>query len=230
MAHRRCLSLLETLCKASIVFGLFFFAIAVVITVPPGMARFAEIQPMRSLHLLYILLFVFTGGLLAQFVLNNHLWRWLALFLPIASGMFYAGRQLFPSSPHLELPGRVPRNDWVSAFLWIRDHTPQDAYFALDPEHLELPGEDQHGFRAIAERSMLADKVKDSGAVTMFPALAEAWQEQVHAQAGWKDFQGTDFYRLHERFGVNWVVLTNPGVRGLTCPYHNNTVSVCRLC
>jgi len=34
-------------------------------------------------------------------------------------------------------------------------------------------GEDEHGFRALAERSMLADRVKDSGAVTMFPRLAD---------------------------------------------------------
>ncbi len=229
IASRRGLSLLETLCKTSMVFGLFFFVVAIVITIPPSMARFAELQPMRSLHLLYILLFVFAGGFVSQFVLKNHLWRWIVLFLPIAAGMSYAGRQLFPSSPHLELPGRLPGNDWVSAFLWIRDNTPVDAYFALDPEHMELPGEDQHGFRAIAERSMLADKTKDSGAVTMFPALAEGWQEQVHAQAGWKTFQFADFDRLHQKFGVNWVVLTGAGISGMTCPYQNIAVTVCRL-
>jgi hypothetical protein len=229
VAKKRQLSLLETLCNASIVFGLAFFLLAVVITIPPSMARFAELQPMRSLHLLYILLFIFAGALLAQFVLKNHLWRWVVLFLPIASGMFYAGRQLFPDSLHLELPSRAPKNDWASAFLWIRGNTPLDAYFALDPDHMELPGEDQHGFRAMAERSMLADKIKDSGAVTMFPALAETWLEQARAQAGWKRFQSPDFLRLQQRFGVNWVVLTSPGVPGMDCPYQNRKVMVCRI-
>jgi len=28
---------------------------------------------------------------------------------------------------------------------------------------MELPGEDLHGFRALAERSVLADEVKDAG-------------------------------------------------------------------
>jgi hypothetical protein len=183
---------------------------------------------MRSLHLLYVLLFVFAGGMLAQFVLKNHWWRWAVLFIPISAGMFYAGRQLFPDSPHLELPGRATRNDWASAFLWIKTNTPLDAYFALDPEHMELPGEDQHGFRAMAERSMLADKIKDSGAVTMFPALAETWQEQTEAQAGWKNFQAPDFQRLHDKFGITWIA-TAAAIPGLTCPYQNRAVAVCRL-
>jgi len=60
---------------------------------------------------------------------------------------------------------------------------------------MQMPDEDQHGFRAIAQRSLLADNVKDSGAVSMFPALAEKWQEQVGAQRGWKKFQLFGFFR-----------------------------------
>lgn len=229
IARRRGLTLLASLCRASIAFGLVFFLAAVLITIPASMARFAELQPMRSLHLLYILLFVFAGGMLGEFVLKNQVWRWLALFVPVAAGMAYAQRQLFPATSQLELPGAAPRNDWVAAFLWVRDNTPNDAYFALDPEHMELPGEDQHGFRAIAERSMLADKIKDSGAVTMFPALAEAWQQQVRAQAGWKSFTAADFRQLHDRFGITWVILNRPGIAALACPYQNRTVVVCRI-
>lgn len=227
-ARRRGLAVLESLCKASIIFGVLFFLAGLVITIPASMARFAELQPLRSLHLLYILLFIFAGGMLAEFMLKNHVWRWLILFVPLATGMAYAQRELFPATPQLELPGLAPRNDWVAAFRWIRDNTPNDAYFALDPEHMEIAGEDQHGFRAIAERSMLADKIKDSGAVTMFPALAETWQEQVQAQQGWKSFTVTDFRRLHERFGVTWVVLNSPVIVGLACPYQNRSVLVCR--
>ena len=167
--------------------------------------------------------------MLAESVLKNQLWRWLLLFVPLAAGMAYAQRQLFPATPQLELPGLTGRNDWVEAFLWIRDNTPNQAYFALDPEHMEMPGEDQHGFRAIAERSMLADKIKDSGAVTMFPALAETWQQQVQSQAGWKSFTVTDFRRLHDKFGITWVVLNRPEVAGLACPYRNRTLIVCQV-
>jgi hypothetical protein len=35
---------------------------------------------------------------------------------------------------------------------------------------------------------MLADAVKDSGAVSMFPPLAGEWLRQVDAQRGWRIF------------------------------------------
>jgi hypothetical protein len=65
----------------------------------------------------------------------------------------------------------------------------RERLFALDPRYMALPGEDQHGFRAIAQRSALADAVKDSGAASMFPALAAPWTEQLNAQKGWENTQ-----------------------------------------
>jgi len=94
---------------------------------------------------------------------------------------------------------------------------------------MSLPGEDQHGFRAIAERSMLADAVKDSGAASMFPALAVDWKEQVGAQGNWENFSRADLLRLKQRYGVNWVVLQRPGVPDLPCPYRNDLLLVCRI-
>ncbi len=62
-------------------------------------------------------------------------------------------------------------NPWLQAFAWIRQNTPTDAYFALDPEYLAAPGEDYHSFRALAERSQLADAIKDTAVVTQVPEL-----------------------------------------------------------
>jgi hypothetical protein len=229
IARQQSLPVLKLLCGALLWFGGLFLAASLVISVPPGMARFAELQPMRYLHLLYILLFVIGGGLLGQFVLKNHAWRWLLWFVPLCAGMTIAQRQLFPATPHVEWPNATSPNDWVQAFTWIRQHTPSNAYIALNPDHMDLPGEDQHGFRAIAERSMLADRVKDSGAVTMFPALADTWRGQVRAQEGWKNFQLADFRRLKNEFGVDWIVLELPGLAGMDCPYRNHAVMVCRI-
>ncbi len=108
-------------------------------------------------------------------------------------------------------------------------HTPTNAIFALDPEYEHFPQEDEQGFRAIAQRSRLADDASDAGAVTMFPAMAEEWFRQVQAQTGWKNFQAQDFHRLGTDFGVTWVVLQAPGVPGLDCPYRNSLVLVCRV-
>jgi hypothetical protein len=119
-------------------------------------------------------------------------------------------------------------NPWVQTFDWIRDNTPVDAYFALDPQHMGVPGEDQHGFRAIAERSMLADALKDSGAASMFPQLSETWLQQVRAQQRWNTFRLRDFQRLHKQFGVTWVVLEHP-VAGVPCVYSNGNLQVCQI-
>jgi hypothetical protein len=76
---------------------------------------------------------------------------------------------------------------------------------------------------------MLADNVKDSGAVTMFPKIAEAWKEQTVAQSGWTRFERADFARLKQAYGVSWVVLDAASASGLECPYHNRRLQVCRI-
>ena len=228
MARRKRLAVLEALCFTSVIFGVLVLVAGLILTVPSQFIRFVELQPMRGLHLIYVLLFTICGGLLAEHVWKTKLWRWLAFFVPLCAGMFYAQRELFPASPHVEWPGRKSGNEWMQTFLWIRDNTPREAYFALDPDHMRLAGEDQQGFRAISERSRLADSVKDS-AVTMFPVLAPAWLEQVNSLAGWKTFEAPDFDRLRRVYGVDWIVLQQPGVAGLECPYRNSRVLVCRI-
>jgi hypothetical protein len=143
--------------------------------------------------------------------------------------MFYTQRQLFPGSEHLELPGRMPRNRWVQAFLWIRTNTPENAYFALDPNHMDEPGEDQHGFRAISQRSMMADLGKDPGVVTLFPNIAQRWKRETDARKNWDSFTVADFGRLKQEFSVTWVVLRKPLTVPFNCPYQNQAVAVCQI-
>jgi len=229
LGKRNSLGATHLICRTLIVFETIFFAMALVVSLPGRFDNLAEIQPMRCLHLLYVLMFLLGGGLLGKFVLQDKAWRWALLFLPLCAGIVLAQRATFPASPYIEWPGSAAHNPWVQAFEWIRMNTPENAYFAMDPNTMQLPDEDQHGFRAIAQRSLLADNVKDSGAVSMFPALAEKWQEQVGAQRGWKKFQLADFQKLKTRYSVDWVVLEQPGVDGLTCPYENLRVRVCTL-
>jgi len=146
--------------------------------------------------------------------------------------MAFAQRQEFPASPHVEWPGRVPDNPWLQAFDWIRSNTPPKAYFVIDPYYLERPGEDFHGFRALAERSVLADQLKDRSAASLSPGLADEWLKQSEAQQNWKSFSRADFVGLKERFGVDWVLFeraSRPSSDGLTCPYQNWQVRVCRI-
>jgi hypothetical protein len=152
--------------------------------------------------------------------------------------MLAAQRMQFTGSEHLELLGRNSANPWLEAFTWIRQNTPTDAYFALDPEYLAVPGEDYHSFRALAERSQLADNIKDAAVVTLVPELGEVWAQQVKAQgcdpvsrrcAGWNRFQLADFEQLKTEFGVDWVLVSYPAPAGLGCPWHNDVLAVCRI-
>ena len=220
---------LRRLCGAAILLGTLSLIVALVLAIPKPFEVLARIQPLRSFYLLYLLLLIFTGVFLGEYVLKTHWVRWVALFLPICIGMFLAQRALFPQSAHIELPGIRSKNPWVEAFEWIRDNTPRDAIFALDPYHMRIQGEDANGFRAITQRSMLADAVKDSGAVSMFPPLAEEWLRQVDAQRKWKDFSIGDYQRLQSAYGVNWIVVQQPPHAALDCPYQNYEVAVCRL-
>ena len=209
-------------------FGVFQFAVALILMLPPRFERLRSLEPMRFLHLVYMLFVLLSGGLLARYILKRSVIRWLLLFVPLCAGMFYAQRQLYPDTVHLELPGRSSGNDWVEAFHWISQNTPVDSEFALDPQYMAMPGEDYHGFRALAERSVLADAIKDPCIVVRVPSLGPRWLRELHAQAGWRNFQKADFERLKSQMGVDWIVVPKP-VQGLTCPHKNARVSVCRI-
>jgi Dolichyl-phosphate-mannose-protein mannosyltransferase len=229
LAARRGSPVMARVAERLAYFGVFQLAVALVMLLPARLERLRPLEPMRFLHLVYLLFVLLSGGLLGQYVLKRHALRCLLLFVPLGAGMFYAQRQMYPASSHLELPGAASRNAWVEAFRWISQNTPVDSQFALDPRYMELPGEDYHGFRALAERSVLADEVKDAGMVARVPSLAPRWLREVEAQRGWRGFQRPDFLRLKAEFGVDWVVLQVPGVDGLSCPYRNSQVMVCRV-
>ena len=122
------------------------------------------------------------------------------------------------------MPGVAPQNPWLQAFAWIRQNTPVDSLFALDPHYVKLPGEDYHGFRALAERSVLADYDKDGGMAARVPRLAPRWLKEVTAQNGWQNFQPADFERLKKDFGVTWVVFR--GATNLEARWEEHDVPV----
>jgi hypothetical protein len=229
IARRRQWSMVERVSRAFVVYDLIYLMAALVLDLPARFESLARLQPLRSLHFLYIVMFVVMGGLLGEYVLKDRVWRWLLLFIPLSLGMFMGQRALFPASAHVEWPGVAPKNPWAQAFVWVRQNTPVNAMFALDPEYMAIAGEDEIGFRCLAERSRLADWGKDNGVVSMFPPLAEQWWAQVQAQTPWKSFRTEDFVRLKNTYGVDWAVVEQPGVAGLDCAYQNSVVRVCRI-
>jgi hypothetical protein len=229
LALSRGSGVLAKVAERLVYFGVFQFAVALVLMLPPQFERLRSFEPMRFLHLVYLLFVLLSGGLLARYFLRRSVLRWLLVFVPLSAGMFYAQRQLYPATAHLELPGVPSHNAWVEAFRWISHNTPVDSYFALDPHYMEMPGEDAHGFRALAERSVLADAIKDPCIVVRVPSLGPRWLREMDAQNGWRNFQKPDFLRLKKQFGVDLVLVSAPGVEGMTCPYNNGSLAVCRV-
>jgi hypothetical protein len=239
LARRRGRPVLERLAKRTAVFGAFQFVVALVLALPPALERMRPMQPMRYLHLVYVVMILLGGCFAGENFLRTHRWRWGVLFLPAALGMFLAQRAIYPASPHLELPGVESSNPWLESFAWIRTNTPEDAYFVLGPDYLHRPGEDSHGFRALALRSALADNVKDSAVVTQVPRLAARWQREVAAQSAsqaadaaasdWQHVTVADLRRLKAQFGVGWVIVERPSALVLECPYQNAGLEVCRI-
>jgi len=219
----------RTVAAAMVPFGLLFTTGFLVVGIPAWLENYSRLQPMRSFHLLYVVLFIFLGGLIQEYALKRSVPRWAALFLPLMAGMWFLQQSSYSSSMHVEWLGYGSANTWNRAFLWIRGHTPKNAVFALDPEYMTSPGEDMHGFRAVAERSVLADSVKDSGAVSLFPQLAEDWKNQTQAETGWRNFQMQDFEKLATEFPITWILTRSPAPIGMACPYANRDVVVCRV-
>jgi hypothetical protein len=219
----------RTLTRALVPFGLLFTVAGVLVGIPAWLENYTRLQPMRAFHLVYIAFFVLLGGLIQEYLLRRNVRRWLGLFLPVAIGMWFLQQSSFPASSHVEWPGSRSGNTWTSAFFWIRGHTPKDAIFAVDPNYMLSPGEDMHGFRAVAERSVLADSVKDSGAVSLFPQLADEWKRETQAESGWKNFHRTDFAKLAAKYPITWILTRSPGPIGAVCPYANRELVVCRI-
>ena len=228
IARRRGLKNLEHLASRSFAFAIFQFVIAAAMTIPAS-RQTASLQPMRWLHILYFVFLLIAGGLAARYIFPRRLWVGATVLAGLAGTMFFVQLDLFRYSDHIELPGQTVKNPWANAFLWARGNTPKDAVFATVPKYMDLHAEDAYGFRALSERSMLAENQKDPGAATVFPELAPVWQQQVHSQQGIENFNRAQFSDLGRRWGASWVVLPVTAKVELDCPYTNQAAKVCKL-
>ena len=206
--------------------GAFGIVLAVALTLSPS--RRLPLQPMRELHMVYFVTIVLAGAALEQRFLRTFAFGRTLFFAAITVAVL-VGQPRFPSSPRIEWPWRPPGNPWSQAFLWAREHTPVDALFALDPFYMRRTTADTHSFRALAHRSMMAEAVHDLAPAAMSPTLGARWMRESEDLASWRRFTNADFKRLADKYGVGWVVVSQPHLPELTCPYENRDVAVCRV-
>lgn len=221
---RAALARMATICGVVAVIVAVFFA-------RQGLATHmvARLQPLRIFQIVYVVMILVVGATLAEWVLQQRVWRWMAAFSLFACVMLFAERQTFSHSAHLELPWRVPANPWEQAFVWISKNTPKDALFALDAHYITSSEEDAQSFRAIAERSMLPDYSKDGGEASITPKLTAAWITGERAQTGLSIESDAQRIAVLRPLGVTWVVLRGASGTSFSCAYRNDAVKVCRL-
>lgn len=187
----------------------------------------AKLQPLRIYQVIYAVMLVALGALLAERVLKRSAVRWAALVLTVGGGMAWVQAQTFPHSAHLELPWMAARNGWEQAFVWVREHTAKDAVVALDANYISAAGEDSQNFRAIAERSALPDYSKDGGVASIAPELSGEWLEGEGAQAGLDGGVGRRELAQLLADGAEWFVVPAATHTSAVCPYVNSEVKVC---
>jgi len=215
---------------AMLPFGVLSIAAGAILASSPSLDMFARLQPLRTFHLITLVLVLLLSGVIGEYLGKRRPWVSAALAVPLAAGMVYVAHATYPMSPQIELPSRTSSNAWVNTLLWVRNNTPQDAVFAVDSRYFMDPGVDVHGFRAITERSALADYFKDGGVVSLFPALAPEWKQMSNATYGLNHFRADDFGRLKSEYTtVSWTVIHGAAPARMQCPYQQQGYAVCQL-
>ena len=215
---------------AMIPFGLVSIAVGAVLCVSPKMEMFVRLQPLRCFHLITLVFVLLLAGVAGEYLGARRWWIGAAGIAALAAGMFVAARQTYPFSPQVEIPGSTSPNAWVNTLLWIRNNTPVDAVFAVDSRYFKEDPVDVHGFRAISERSDLADYFKDGGVASLFPAIAPEWKTMSNATYGLNHFRTAEFQALRQQYPeVGWTVVHGAAPEGLECPYRQQGYAVCRI-
>jgi hypothetical protein len=219
-----------TVLRAASGFGLVALAVALCFSrAALQVHAVARLQPLRCFQTVYLVMIVMLGGWISEYWLGRVAWRWAVLVVAAGGPLWFAQRQIYPASLHLELPGRREANSWSQAFVWVREHTPNSAFFAMDPHYITRDGEDAQCFRTIAERSALPDYSKDGGEASITPSLTTAWSRGQQAQEGIDEESDASRVRSLAPLGVDWVVLHASSATAFDCPYRNDVVKVCRL-
>ena len=215
------------ICLTCLLLGSTSTVIAAAFVPTAGPFLFVPLQVLRSFHLLYALGTVLCGGVLAAVWSRTRIAA-VPLVVALFAGMFAAQRLSWTGSSPIEWPGADPANPYEQAFLWIRGNTPRNAVFAFNPRLVYLPGEDEQGFRAIAERDHLTDD-KDAGIVAVIPRLADRWALQRNAELNVDRMTDSERVVTLAPLGATWLLLPPNAKTAFPCPWRNSVLQVCKM-
>lgn len=220
----------RALCLASLALGISSVVAALLFVHVSGPFLLVRLQIPRSFHILYVVGVVLAGGWLGGVLgRGRSQWALVALLIAIAGGLFAAQRANYPLSAHVEWPGAKPRNPWAQAYVWVRENAPASAVFAADPDLIFRSGVDMQGFRATAERSLLANDKDQGVAAAVDPSLAGIWAVQRDAQRGIEFMTDAERKQRLRPLGATWLLLPATSATNFPCPYKNAAAKVCRM-
>jgi hypothetical protein len=147
----------------------------------------------------------------------------------MGGAMLFIQLETFPHSAHIEFPWTPAANEWEQGFVWIRNHTPKNAVFALDSDYITDAGEDAQNFRAIAERSALPDYAKDGGVASIAPDLSREWVAGEDVQQGLDRASDGQRKATLRASSAQWVVLSEGASTQFPCLYRNHAMKVCQV-
>ena len=178
-AEKRGETKLARFSMAVFAYGVFQQAVAMVILGTPALVRLTPLQPMRFLHLIYFFLTLVGGCLLGKHLLKLSAWRWAVFLLVINAGMFASQRALFAAASTWSCQAVLSQSLAPGLCVDTPEHARGRVFRNGSAIIWRLPGEDYHSFRALAERSQMADAIKDTAVVTQVPDLGPDWERQV---------------------------------------------------
>ena len=225
------------LATAAMLLGFTALAVALMFARPECPTRLiARLQPLRAFCVVYLVMTLVLGAELGERFLRRNPVRWACTLLLLCTPMYLVQRSTYSHSAHLEFSQARSPNLWVQAFRWVRSNTPIDAFFAIQSDYMNAPGEDAQAFRVITDRSSLPDYSNDGGEASVAPDLSSAWLAGANAQRSLDELAGmpaeqADAARHTVLAGtaVDWLILKADSATNLPCPYRNAAVKVCRL-
>lgn len=220
-------SRMSAVCLACVLMGSTCVVVAALFVPPHGPYLLVPLQVLRGFWVLYAVGVVLCGGLTGALMQRSGIAA-LGMIAVLCGGMFAGQRLAWSGERQIEWPGAYPINAYAQAFLWIRAHTPRDAIFAFDPRLDYQPGEDEQGFRAIAERDQVADD-KDAGVAAVIPSLAERWAQQRALTVHLRRMSDAERVAVLTPLGARWLLLAPGAETAFTCPFRNRVVKVCRM-
>jgi len=114
---------------------------------------------------------------------------------------------------HVNLPGRLPRSDWIDVQQWCKANTPIDAMFFVPP--------DIQGFRVHSQRAIVGDW-KDGAPCVFSERYAKKWWARMEELRGYDSFDETKFNQLKEKYKASYAVTRQSQRLDFPMKYQNN--------